>query len=177
MNIRDSLLADFRKPAMLLIADWIGGKPDRFAQLIDVFMGDEDLAVKRSAWVLSMVVDNHPNLVITHLAKLVARMQEEGHEPAVRRNIARILQFVDLPEDLHGIIMDACFRFAADAAEEIAVRACSLIVISRLATLYPEITPELQAVIEEGLEHGASPAFKASAKKALKMLAPRKAGT
>jgi hypothetical protein len=175
VNIRETILQDFRKPNMLLVVDWIGNNPTRFKELMAIFMGNEYRTVQRSAWVLSLVVDKHPELVNPYLPSMVSRMQEEGHEAAVRRNIVRILQFVDLPEDLHGIVMDNCFRFAGDPNEAIAVRCCSLVVLSRLAKLYPEIVPELQAVIEEGLEHGATAAFRASSRQVYKALKLNKA--
>lgn len=174
MNIREALLADFKKPNMLRIADWVGNHPARFKQLIELFMADEYRVVQRSAWVLSMVVDQYPQIAAPYLPQLVQRIQEDGHEPAVRRNIVRLLQFVELPEDLHGIIMDTCFRFAADPAEAIAVRCCSLVVLGRLARLYPEIVPELEAVIADALEHGATPAIRSSSRQVLKAIRPKK---
>jgi hypothetical protein len=97
-------------------------------------------------------------------------MSEPGVPVAVKRNVVRILQFVDIPEDLHGEVMNICFELLGDLRETIAVRVFSMTVLARLAEIYPDIRQELRIIIEDELSHQPSAGFKSRAKKILAAL-------
>lgn len=59
--------------------------------------------------------------------------------------------------------MDLCFRYVASPTEAVATKVFSLTILSNLATLYPEILPEIILLIEEQLVHQTA-AFKSRAK-------------
>ncbi|XZF12726.1 hypothetical protein ACTHGU_13140 [Chitinophagaceae bacterium MMS25-I14] len=170
MNLRNEILKEHSKQQALKIAVWIGKNPERFNQLIGFFMHDEYRVVQRSAWIVSIVGEKHPGLIQPHLAELVARMQEEGVPVAVKRNVVRILQHQQIPEALHGPVMNTCFDLLADPKETVAVRVFSMTVLGNLAHTYPEIKQELRTIIEDQLEQGATAGFIARAKKLLPRL-------
>jgi len=59
--------------------------------------------------------------------------------------------------------MDRCFRFIADLQEKPAIKAFALTVLHNLSQHYPEIVPEIKAIIADRLDYE-TPAFKARAK-------------
>ncbi len=170
MDIRIELLAKHSREQAEKIAKWIGNKPDRFASFIHLFLHDEYRVAQRAAWVLSVVAEKHYELAKPWLPQMIAKMQEPGVHVAVKRNVVRILQFLEIPEELQGDVMNVCFDMLADPKETIAVRAFSMTVLANLSKYYPDIKQELIAIIEDQLEQGASPGFIARSKKLLKEL-------
>ncbi|MEJ7671291.1 MAG: hypothetical protein WKF59_00845 [Chitinophagaceae bacterium] len=71
-----------------------------------------------------------------------------------------MLQYVDIPENFQGEIMEICFSYVASPTEPVAVKAFSLTVLANLAKQYPEIMPEIKMLIDEQLPHQTA-AFKA----------------
>lgn len=168
MDVREQLLFEHSKDNADLIAGWIGSDAKRFAQLMDLFLNDEYRIVQRAAYSVSKVADNHPQLILPYLDAMVSSMMDKGLHIAVKRNVLRILQDTDIPEHLHGDIMNTCFNTLVNVSEPIAVRVFSMTVLDNLAKHYPEIRQELNIIIEEELERGASAGFRSRAKRILK---------
>ncbi|RPE08332.1 hypothetical protein EGT74_14860 [Chitinophaga lutea] len=171
MHLRNDILKEHSRENTLRIAKWIGNKPDRVTALMELFLHDEYRVVQRAAWILSHVAEKHPALVEPHLHQMVDRMGHPGIPVAVKRNVVRILQFLPVPENLQGPVMDYCFRFLEDPQETVAVRAFSMTVLANLAEQYPEIRNEIVLLIEDQLREGATPGFKSRGKKTLARLA------
>lgn len=167
MDLRSELLKEHSRKQSEKIAQWIGNDPERFAAFMQLFMEDEYRVVQRAAGVLSVVAEKHYDLAAPHLPAMVKKMSEPGVHVAVKRNVVRILQLVEIPEKLHGDVMNACFNLLADVKETIAVRVFAMTVLANLAGTYPDIKQELRAIIEDELSHQPSAGFKARAKKLL----------
>ena len=164
MNIRQALLEEHSRQHTETIAAYIGSDTERFGILMSLFTGGETRVVQRSAWVLSYVIRKYPSLLTPYLAQTIDLLTTPGLPTAVPRNILRVLQDFPLPESVHGPLMDACFRFIADPAAPIAVKAFSLTVLDNLSRTYPEIRPELITTIEERLPFETA-AFRSRARK------------
>lgn len=171
MDLRSEILKEHSKEQAEKIAKWVGNNSERFAQLMHLFMTDVYRVVQRAAWPVGMIAEKHPSLITPHLGEMVARMGNAGVPVAVKRNVVRLLQFADIPEALHGQVMNTCFDLLADVNETIAVRVFSMTVLARLAKTYPEIIQELKLIIEDTLEHEPAAAFIARSKMVLKQLA------
>lgn len=148
------------------IVSWIGGDQSRYDQLVRLYFEGDPVMTQRAAWPLSVVIETYPHLIRKHLARLVRFVQQPGHHEAVKRNTVRVLQFTEIPEKLHGEVMNLCFDYIADPAEKPAVKAFSLTVLEKLAQTYPDIRQELKTVIEDRWDHE-SPAFRSRAGKIL----------
>lgn len=168
MDIRDSLLRDNSKENIEAIAAWVGASEERMQQLVDIFLHDEYRVVQIAAHVIGKVGDDHPELILKYVDQLVKRMQDKEVHIAVKRNVVRVLQYIDIPEYLQGEVMNTCFDFLADPNEAVAVRVFSMTVLDNLSKHYPEIRQELVAIIEDQLEQGCTAAFKARAKTILR---------
>jgi hypothetical protein len=76
----------------------------------------------------------------------------------------RILDIVEIPEDLHAQVMDTCYTLVTNQQSSIAIKAFSIGVLTKLAKIYPELKVELKAIIDDQLPT-ASPAIKSRAKR------------
>jgi hypothetical protein len=169
MDLRAAILKEHSKVQAEKIAKWIGRDADRFDGLMTLFLNDEYRAVQRAAWIISLVAAKHPGLIYPNLEKMVKRMAEPGVHVAVKRNVVRVLQHLDIPEELHGEVMNTCFELLADPKETVAVRCFSMTVLDNLSKTYPEIRQELRVVIEEALEQGVTAGFRSRARKVLQV--------
>jgi len=170
VDLREALLNTKAKADALAIVAWVNNEERHFASLMKLFLEEEYRVVQKAAWIMSIIAEKRPQLLAPHLEKMIVKMQETGIPVAVKRNVVRILQNIELPETLHGPVMNVCFDLLADVRETVAVRAFSMTVLGNLAKHYPEINNELRAIIEDGLEHNPTPGFRSRAMKILKGL-------
>jgi len=170
MHLRAAILEEHSREQVTRIVQWIGRDTGRIAALIDIFIRDEYRVVQRAAWIVSDVGRLHPELMQPHIPSLVQRLEDKGTHIAVKRNVYRLMQYLELPEAVHAPLMNSCFASLADPREALAVRAFAMSILARLAGIYPEIGQELRLIIEDSLQHEAAPSFKSRARKVLQQL-------
>jgi hypothetical protein len=168
VNLREKILTEHSRQQCDDIVAWVGDDQKRFDELFALFLTDEYRVVQRSAWPVSYCVQAHPSFITKHYPKLIKKMQEPNQPDAVKRNGARLLQHLVIPEKYCGSIMDICFTLLASPDEAVAIKAFSLTVLGNLAKKYPEIIPEIILLIEDQVENQ-TPAFKGRALKLLKV--------
>jgi hypothetical protein len=166
MNLKEALLKEHSKAQCDKIVRYIGNNKERFAELMKLFFKGEYRVTQRAAWPMSYCVRNHPTLIKPYLKKLIDNLEKPAQHDAVIRNSVRLLQDVEIPEDHHGRVMTICFNFIQSNETAVAIKAFSLTILKNLAKQYPEIIPEVKAIIEERWEHETA-AFRSRAKKLL----------
>lgn len=167
MELRKAILAEHSKAQTNKIIKWVGNSQERFDKLFDLFINDEYRVVQRAAWALSYCAIKYPSLISKHFKKLIQNLKVREISNAVKRNTLRLLQYVDLPEDLHGDVMAMCFDYITSMSEAPAVKAFALTILQNLALRYPEIKDEVKIIIEDRWENE-TPAFRSRAKAFLK---------
>ena len=167
MDLEKEILIVRSKEQVIKIVKWVGKDKLRFKQLMESFLQGKDPLVKKSAWIISHCVELHPELADPWLKSMVKIMQKKGAHNAVKRNIVRILQFVDIPHKLQGVVANICFELISSIDEPIAVRTFSMTVLAKIAQDEPELKKELEIIVRQMLPY-ATPAFRARAKKVLK---------
>jgi len=146
MNIRDALLEVHSKAQAEKICRYIGDDPTRFAELMSYMLGSVYRLSQRAAYPLSYCVQRHPELIEPYWSKLAGQLERDDAHVAVRRNVARLLQFVEIPKRYQGRIFDACYNLLADPMQPVAVRCFSMTVAAKLAKNEPELLDELRLV-------------------------------
>ncbi len=149
MNIREALRDEHSIRQTNLIVEYIGTDPSRFQELIDVFIAGEYRLTQRAAWPLGICSQFHPELVDPHLAKLVDQLDRDDVHDAVKRNVTRLLQYVEIPPKPSGRILDVCFRLVDDPQEPVAVRVFAMTVAERIAHDEPELLKELGLIVDK----------------------------
>ena len=144
MNIRDALLEVHSKAQAEKICNYVGDDPERFAELMQLMMGSVYRITQRAAWPVSYCVQRHPELIGPYWGKLAHQLEREDAPIAVRRNVARLLQFVEIPRRYRGRIFDACYDLAADVSQPVAVRCFSTTVAANIAKSDPALMEDLR---------------------------------
>lgn len=168
MNLVAELLKEHSKAQTDKIVDAVCADDRLYAELIDIFLTGDRRPVQRAAWVLSTAGERYPDPMLPYLPAVINRMSEPGVHNGVKRHVVRLLQFITIPEDLHGMVMNVCFDMLANPAEAVAVRCCAMTVLDGLSKQYPDIRGELVTIIQNELEHESTPAFRARAKQVMR---------
>jgi hypothetical protein len=148
---------------------WIGTDSKRFAQLMRLFLlNDQDIS-RRSAWVVGHCCERHPDLAKPWLKVMIKKMQEPGIHSAIQRNVLRVLQYVEIPASLKGTVANICFNFISDTKAAVAPQAFAMTVLANIAVKKPDLLKELRVLVHQMLPYG-TPAFRARARKIFKDL-------
>lgn len=117
MNLKEVLLKEHSKRQCDRVVAFVGKSPSRFSQLVDVFLSGPYRVTQRAAWPLSCCVEKFPQLIQPHLKQILAFSGKQDAHDAVKRNVLRLLQFIDIPPRLQGQAADVCFHFFASKKE------------------------------------------------------------
>jgi hypothetical protein len=169
MNLKDAALKEHSKIQCNRIVKYIGNNPKRFSDLVNVFLEGPYRVTQRIAWPLSYCVEENTTLIHPHLSRILKYVQQSGVHDSVKRNVIRLLQFIDIPKKQQGVVADICFKFFNNKKEPIAVRAFSMTVLANLAKEITELKNELIPLIEDELPFG-SAGFVSRGRKVLKEL-------
>jgi hypothetical protein len=146
MDIRAELLAEHSKRQTMKIVRYVDGDPIKFRELMRHFLGNTYRLSQRAAWAVSCCIESQPELIKPYWSKLIEQLEKDDAHVAVRRNVARLLQFVDVPKRHAGRIFDACYNLLDDPSETVAVRVFSMTVAARIAKDRPALLAELRLV-------------------------------
>jgi hypothetical protein len=166
MNIREALRAEHSKRQTMRIVQYVGNDPERFRELMTIFLGKEYRPTQRASWAVNYCAEHHPELVKPYLAKLISLLENNDGHNAIRRNVARLLQFVEIPAKLRGRAYAACYDLVDDPKQPVAVRVFAMTVAANIARDEPDLMSELRLVCGKYLR-SASAGFHARARKVL----------
>jgi hypothetical protein len=169
MDLEAELLREHSRRQAERIARWVGPDARRLRRLMDCFLSGERLVAQRAAWVVTIHAGEHPGMYARWLPRMVARIQEQGIHDAVRRCVVHLLQSVEIPRPMMGMVATICFRYLGSADQPIAVRVFSMTVLQRIAEREPDLGRELRLVIEQQLPY-AGAGFRARARRTLAAL-------
>ncbi len=166
MDIRQALLAVRSKQQAVTIVEFIGDNPKRFAELMKLFFEGEYRLTQCAAWPMSYCVEQHPELIRPYLPKLLNCLERDDQHDAVKRNVLRLLQYIEIPKRLMGRLYAKCIDLLDDPDQPIAVRAFAMTVAARIAKSAPDLMNELRLIVSKHLPHSTA-AFRARAKQVL----------
>lgn len=146
MNLRDEILAEHSKRQAAKVVEWIGEDAERFGELMRLFLTDVYRVTQRAGGPLSDAVKRHPEFIKPYFPKLIKQLERNDVHVAVKRNVVRLLQFVEIPKRYEGRIFDACYRLLDDPHEPVAVRVFSMTVAAKIAKDSPELLDELKLI-------------------------------
>lgn len=169
MELKKVILKEHSKNQSIRIVDYVGNSPTRFKLLVDTFLEGPYRITQRAASPLSICVEQNPELVKQHLARILRVLKKSDTPDAVKRNVLRLLQFIEIPKSQKGIVSDVCFKFLEEKKEPIAVRVFAMTVLANLCKELPELKNELIPLIEDQMPYG-SAGFVSRGKKVLKEL-------
>ena len=154
------------KRKALAITEYACSSPTHFKELIKCFLANEYRLAQRAAWSVSWAARRKPELVKPYIKDFVAQLSRTDVHGAVIRNSIRVLEAIEIPEELHGDVMNACFAFIEKTSTPVAIKAFSLTTLFNLSKIYPEIKSELKLLIQNNWDNETA-AFKSRGKKIL----------
>ncbi|MBK3518090.1 hypothetical protein [Carboxylicivirga marina] len=107
----------------------------------------------RTAYLLDLSHDLNQNVLDEHLELIMQRTPKLTNQ-SIKRHYMRILSQHDLSEMADGNFLDCCFESLQTEETPIAVKAHCMQIIYDLTKPYPELIPELKAVLENLLPYG-----------------------
>lgn len=168
MNIREALLAEHSKQQTMRIVEFIGEDSGKFNELISIFLTGEYRLAQRAAWAVNYCAEFHPRLIYPHLEKLLDQLERNDVHAAIKRNVVRLLQYVEIPENLLGRVYSQCLDLIDNADEPVATRAFALTVATDIAANEPDLQRELRLVVKKHLPY-TSAAFHQRARRILSL--------
>ena len=151
------------------LTDLILHDPSLLDELFRVLLSDSVILKQRAAWVLGHVATANPDLFKPFLNDVIALTTDNSH-PAIKRNALKVLeQTATFPKKHHSKLIDTCFGILQDRNEPPAIRVYAMSILNHLCNVYPDLSFELQAIIEDELPH-ASAGFRSRGNKILKKL-------
>lgn len=148
MNLHQEILREHSKASVNKIIEYIGTDEDFFAELMQIFLKGDYITTQRSSWIVSECAEFYPFLIKPYFRNLIDKLHEPDIHDAVRRNIVRIWQFIEIPEEFMGEVYDICFRYLT-GNEAIAVVVFSMTVCLNITKYFPELKTELRVTIED----------------------------
>lgn len=145
----------------------IGKDVKAFGHLFHLYETGSPAIKKTAIWTISNIVDIYPHLILPYLDDLLTTLKLPNSPAALKRNILRIYEEIEIPKNQEGELMDICFRFLIDKKEPVAIRVFSMQILANLSKEYPEVERELGSIITDELPY-AKPAFVSRGRKILK---------
>jgi hypothetical protein len=155
MDIKKELLKEHSKRQTTKVVNYIGKNSSRFNSLIKIFLEGPHRVTQRAAWPLSCCVEAHPALIKPHLKPVLKMLDKQDAHVAVKRNILRFLQDIEIPKRLYGAVTERCFSLM-NPKEPIAVRVFAMTVLANIADEEPDLKKELRIVIEDQLPYASA---------------------
>ena len=167
----NNLLEDknFRKNKVQKLLEQIQQKPNILPELISSFLKGPSAVTQKASWIINYCAEKDYQLISPYLPLMIEKLKESNISDAVKRNTIRLLQFIEVQEELEGEVMNICFDFLSSRKEAVAIKAFSLTVLARLCQKYPEVRNELKILVEDLLPLE-KPAFAARARKVMKSI-------
>ena len=130
----------------------------------------EEMQLQQNAGaVLGKLIDLDRKILVPHLRAMLENLKEEPHD-AVKRATMRVLERIDISEELEGEVYDTAMRYLTDFGQPVAIRAFSMTAARRICQRYPSLCQELLPVVQGFFELKEPAGILARARKELKIL-------
>ena len=167
MELKKELLKEHTIRQVHKVVDYVGDNPRRFKVLIQLFLAGSYRITQRAGWSLTYILEARPHLVTPYFPKVLKMMERQDVHDAVKRNVVRFLQYMDIPARYQGKVAQCCFAFLMDPKVAIAIRVFSMTVLANIARQQPDLKKELRIIIEDQMPYGTA-AFRSRGRKILK---------
>lgn len=152
------------EPEELILRDWIPGSfkeeakriaqsPRDIAVLFELNRHPNRQVAWRSAYLLDLAHDVDQSILDAYLKRMMLLTPKLTND-SIKRHYLRILAQHDLSETADGNLLDCCMKWLQNEETPIAVKAHCMQILYNLTKPYPELIPELKAVLENLLSFG-----------------------
>ena len=143
--------------------------PKSIHQILDYCVDKEVILQQNAGAVLGKIIDLDKQVLIQHLPQMMENLKLEPHA-AVKRATMRVMQFIEISEEVEGEVFDVAMRYLRSADEPIAVKAFAMTAARKICQRYPELANELIPIIEVLVEQKVSSGILNRGQKELRIL-------
>ena len=155
MTLKELILSENSKRMWMEVATRALQSEKDLAMLMSYFESTDICLVQRATQSISKVYDLDKQKLKPYFIKMIQGL-EEPRIDAYKRNVMRIFQTAEIPEDYEGHLFDKAFTYLESKTEPIAVKAFAMTVARRIAIKHPDLIPEVVEAIELMLEENES---------------------
>ena len=166
-RLRELIESGHSKKATHEVIAWVGNDPTRFKELVGLLSGMDRELARRAAWSFSYIATAHPELGRLAMKDTVKLLTEQGLHDGIYRNLNRFLQTAEIPEAIEGIVAETALLHLRSPEAAVAVKAFAMTTLENLIRKYPELAPEVVAVVEDQMDY-ATAALKVRAARLMK---------
>ncbi len=148
MDFSKALEKDTSKQTIVKIVNYVGTDDARFSELFEIAINSEKKLSNHAIWAVNYCVEYNPDFIKDRISELLSKIQETN-EDAVKRNILRMLHFVQIPEHLQGTLYTEAMKLLLSAKESVAIRVFSMQLLFDIARGIPELEIELLSILKD----------------------------
>ncbi len=164
MTTTDNIEERKKQIEIILVDRWLSGGFKEFARQVSESESDikilfelndsaDEKIAWRSAYIIDMVHDYKKEAILPYLTRIAEKAPHVKNH-SIKRHYCRILAQHDLSELASGSLLDSCFEWLQMQEIPIAVKAHCMMILYNLCEEYPELIPELKAVLENLIPYG-----------------------
>ena len=105
MDLITHLEEENSKQNWQVVVDYVGNDSSRFDAVVNLFINGQQKIVQRIGQPFGTIAEKNPHFSFPYIPKLIAYLKANPID-AVKRNVMRSFQWIELPEEYVGEIFD-----------------------------------------------------------------------
>lgn len=134
----------------------VGNSLKKYQELVSIIQENTSPFSEKAAWAMNHCFENGTGFFDDYFKEFTEILSDKNYSDSIKRNVIKVFQFKEIPEEHQGSVINSCFELVIKKDTAIAVKAFSLGVLENMVKLYPELTNELVACIEDLLPNASS---------------------
>ncbi|MDX1685102.1 MAG: hypothetical protein R3275_07685 [Saprospiraceae bacterium] len=161
------LLREHSKANSMEVVQLLESGKASLRDLIQLFSSNDKLIAQRASTTVNHYFSRHTDEITSCMDIFLEAMDRSIH-PSIRRNVMRLLQFVDIPEQYRAPILNRAYEYLLNPKTPIAVQVFSLQVIANISQNHQDLKAELLSALD--IIEQPSCALEARVKRVIKQL-------
>lgn len=161
MLLKESHLCQRLQKDMLL--KMIQDEPGNFPNLISWSLQDEQPLGWRATWLLKQIIRKNDERLVPHIDQAISHYP--NFDESQKREWLKIFLFQALSEEQEGRLLDFCLNDWQRITHHPALRASAMSLTIQILKKYPELTQEVQHLMQEEYLSALSPGIRRSLEK------------
>ncbi|GAB5556301.1 MAG: hypothetical protein SchgKO_05140 [Schleiferiaceae bacterium] len=145
---------------------YVSENPEEIPHFIEALKTDDYTQNQQAGWVIGKLGELSPFELLPYIGDFI-EILEMPRIDGVHRNVWRGLQFVDIPEEFKGPMLEIGLQHFEDQQAKVAIRVFALKTITPLVEEHPELIDEIRAIVDYSWKNS-TPGFKSITRNTLK---------
>lgn len=154
-SLNDIIMAEHSRAQADFIADIVIKQPAILGELLEIVFRNEEPVSRRASWPLRIISDRNPQIVEPFVPQIINILPVIDSIP-IQRAFLALLVNVDIPEELHGEVLQFTSEVLMDKGSEIAHVIYSTDIFYKLSVNEPDLLNELALMLEQLLPFGSA---------------------